>query len=73
MARIAIYLDKDETEEEAQEALLKALQHHAAGKEHREAFHDPAARDVFNKLINEHKKMWNKMLKDIQKVLDEEA
>lgn len=73
MAKIEIHLEKGETEEEVEEMLLKAFQHHAAGKEHKQAFHEPAARDVFNFMINTHDKMWEKTLKEIIAVLDEEA
>lgn len=73
MAKIEIHLEKGETEEEVEEMLIKAFQHHAAGKEHKEAFHEPAARDVFNKMINVHDKMWDKTLREILAVLDEEA
>jgi uncharacterized membrane protein YqiK len=73
LARVTIHLEKGESEEEVQEMLIKAFQHHSAGAEHKEAFHDPAARDVFNKMINEYDKMWAEMLKEIGEVLDGEV
>lgn len=72
MAIVKIFLEPGETPEEAQEMLQKAYQYHAAGGEHKQAFHDPAPRDVFNKLINEHDKMLSKMLKEILEVLNED-
>jgi hypothetical protein len=71
MAKVKIYLDKGETVEQVEDLLVKAFQQHAAGAEHKNAFHDPAARDVFNKLINEHEKMLESMIKEIMKVIDE--
>lgn len=73
MARVTIHLEKNETEEDVQELLIKALQHHSAGKEHTSAFHDPAARDVCNKMINEYERMWKAMEKEINEVLDQEV
>jgi hypothetical protein len=71
--QVKIILEHDETEEEAKELLLKALTPPEAGEEHIQAFHQPAARDVFNTLIHEHDKMWKHMLKEINAVLDEEV
>ena len=73
MAKVEIILEKGETEEEVHEMLIKAFQHHAAGAEHKQAFHDPAARDVFNAMINKHEKMQEQMLKEIFKVIEEDA
>lgn len=73
MAKVEIILENGETEEEVQEMLIKAFQHHAAGEEHKQAFHDPAARDVFNKLINEHEKVMADIMKEIFAVIDSEV
>lgn len=73
MATVKIFLDPHETEVDAQDLLLKALTHHEGGAEHKEAFHQPAARDVFNKMIVEHDKMWAKMLKEINQVIADEV
>jgi hypothetical protein len=73
MAKVELHLEPGETEEEVQEMLIKAFQHHAAGKEHKEAFHEPAARDVFNYMINQHDKTWAKILQEVSVVLDEEV
>lgn len=73
MATVKIILEEHETEEDANNLLLKALLHHESGGEHRESFHQPAAQDVFNKMILEHEKMWQHMLKEINQVIDEEV
>lgn len=73
MATVKILLDEHETIEEAQESLLKALVHHDAGEEHKAAFHQPAARDVFETMIKEHDAMWDRILKEINGVLEEEV
>ena len=60
-----------ETEEEAQELLIKALTNQAKGGSHKEDFQDPAARDVVRKMIKSHDKMVEKMLREINKAIDE--
>lgn len=72
MAVVKILLEDNETPEEAEEMLLKALTHHSAGGEHKEDFTQPAARDVVHTLLNEHSKMWNNILKEIFEVIDED-
>ncbi len=73
MATVKIFLEPHETEADAKDLLFKALTHHEGGEEHREAFHQPAARDVFNRMIVQHEDMWAKMLKEINQVIDEEV
>jgi hypothetical protein len=73
MAKIKIYLEDDETIEQAEDLLFKAMQHHRAGAEHKQAFHQPSARDVFNKLIKEHEKTWSEIQKEINKIIDEDV
>lgn len=72
MAQVKIYLEKEETLEGAEEDLLKALQHHRTGVEHRETFHQPAARDVFRKLLKAHEKALKAIFKEVEEVIDEE-
>jgi len=72
MSEIKIYLEPDETIEEVQENLIKAFQAHALGEFHKEDFQDAAARDVYNKMIKEHEKMWEILLKEIAEVLEGE-
>ena len=73
MATVKVFLEPHETEDDARDLLVKALTHHEAGGEHKEAFHQPAARDVFTKMINEHDKIWQQMLKEISAVIDDEV
>lgn len=69
--RVQVFLDDGETIDSAHELLQKAMQKHVAGQEHKSAFHQPSARDVFNRMIKEHDKMWVDILKEIDKVIDD--
>ena len=69
---IKIILSKNETIEEAEEKLFKALNAQRSGEIHTEDFHDPAMRSVVQKMINLHSQMINKAIKDIEKELDGE-
>ena len=69
MAKVDIHLEPGETIEEAEEQLLKAMQHQV-GHEHKDAFHQPSARDVFNKLIKEHEKTLERTMKEIMGEID---
>jgi hypothetical protein len=73
MATIKIILDPHETEEEAQELLLKALTANDNGDAHVEAFHQPAAREVFEQMERKHDEMWREMMEEIFLVLEEET
>ncbi len=73
MATVKIFLEPHETEADANDLLFKALTLHEEGTAHVATFHQPAPRDVFNKMIVEHDKMWAKMLKEISQVIDEEV
>lgn len=73
MADVKITLKKGETELDALEQLHKAYQYHAAGEGHEDAFHDSAPRDAFNKMINLHTKMQEKLMKEILDLLEEEV
>lgn len=70
---VKIILEENESEIEATELLIKAMQSHATGEHHKEDFHQPAARDVVNKLINAHTRMTEEMMREIFKVLEEEV
>ncbi len=73
MAKVKIFLDKDETMQEAEESLFKALNHHSSGDVHEEeSFADPAMTDLFNKLQQLHKTIYAEMLMDINDVLDQD-
>lgn len=73
MATVKIYLNKNETEEDAREVLLKALSMNETGDAHVEAFHQPAAREVFEHMERKHDIMWREMMEEIFLVLEEEV
>lgn len=73
MAIVKIYLEDDETEIDASEVLRKALESHNEGNGHKETFHQPAAQDVVNTMISEHAKMWERILRKVNKLVDEEV
>lgn len=73
MAKIKIFLEDNETIEEAQDNLYKALDSKVSGESHAsDLFDDPAAQDLANKLENLHKEMYDKLLLDVFEALDQE-
>jgi hypothetical protein len=73
MAKVKIFLEPGETERDAEDSLLKAINHHNSGDAHSESgFQDPAMQDVANKLVNAHSKIYHDMLQEIFEVLDKE-
>lgn len=73
MAVVKIFLEGNETEEEAKEMLLKALTSQESGELHQETFRQPAVRDVYEQMDAAHQNMWSKMLEEISQVLDSEC
>lgn len=73
MATVKVFLEPHETEDDARDLLVKALTHHEGGGEHKETFQQPAARDVFAKMMIEHGKMWQKILKEISVIIEDEV
>lgn len=67
-----IILEKNETRDEAEEVLLKALESHRTGSSHSEEFPDKTMEHVANKLKNKHQSMFREMLREIDQLLDEE-
>lgn len=73
MAKVKIFLDKDENIHDVENDLLKALGHHSSGEIHDlESFEDPAMVDVSNKMEREHSKMFQDMINEIFLTLDED-
>ena len=68
-----IILEKNESRDEAEELLIKALESHRTGSSHTEEFPDKAMEHIADILKGKHKDMFNEMLEDIFKLLDEEA
>lgn len=72
MPKVKIQLNKHETIEEADEALLKALLHHVNGDVHlKESFDDPAMVDISQRMADMHEKVYKEMLQEIIEALDE--
>lgn len=73
MAKIKIIADENETIEEAEKLLEKAMEFHSSGDAHDdESFDDPAMTDVLNDMENTHKRIYLEMMQEIFQVLDEE-
>ena len=73
MTKVQITLNGFSTPQEADEALIKALTDESEGRSHKEQFSDPAAADVFKKISIKHSKMFDKMLKDVIKVIEKDV
>ena len=71
--KVDIHLEGTEDPIEAEELLLKALKHHREGVEHKEAFHQPAARDVMRRLMKAHEKALKAIYKEVGEVIDDEV
>ena len=73
MAKIKVILEAHETPADADEALLKALNHHSSGDAHdEEAFEDPAMIDATNILKAQYDALYADMLSEIFDELDKE-
>ncbi len=72
MGRVKIYLGKNETAEQAEELLHKALSSQRNGDAHSDDFQDPVVRDVVDIAADAHEKMYQEMLREIADELDKE-
>jgi len=72
MSKLQIKVEGFDSPAEAEEALVKALTQHARGESHKSDFQDPAARDVVKKITIKHEKMFDKMVREIIKVVEED-
>ena len=72
MSKVKIYLAPGETLRDAEDSLLKALNHHNSGDVHVETFQDPAMDSVADRMISAHTKIYNGMLQEIFEELDKE-
>jgi len=71
MAKVKIILDKDETLEDAEADIVKAINHHSSGDVHsEEQFLDPAMIDVANRLEKLHQDEYKALLNEIFDALD---
>jgi hypothetical protein len=69
MSRIKIFLDKDQTPEQAKEDLKKAIEASSPEAVHTEKFHDSAAEDILAKMEDLHRKTLNKILEEVYTVI----
>lgn len=73
MARVKIFLEDDETIEEAEESLLKALSSQSNGDAHaNDVFEDPAMVEASKFMEKKFEKLWDSLLKDVEKLIDKE-
>ena len=71
--KVKIYAEGDETPEQAEEALFKALSAQRNGDAHlNESFDDPAMVDLSRRLAEEHKKIYQDLVQEINDAIDEE-
>lgn len=71
--KIKIILNKNETKEQAEETLIKALNLHKDGDVHIDASYDDAAMvDTENRLKDIHSKIYQDMLDEINETLEEQ-
>jgi hypothetical protein len=73
MSKIKIILDKDESLEEAELDIIKAFSHQRSGDVHEnESFQDPAMIDIFDQMKILHQDIYDQLIKDVCKALDED-
>lgn len=72
MGKVKIFVDPDETVESVEDALFKAMEHHASGDAHDDDFPDPAMVALKNKLMRMHSETYHLIIQDILKALDED-
>lgn len=73
MAKVKILLEKGETQHDAEQALMKALTHHASGDVHSShTFTDPAMVHTANRMEEIYKKISQEMIQEIGEALDED-
>lgn len=73
MAKVKIILNPGETQQDAEDSLLKALQHHNSGDVHSShTFQDPAMVAVAEKLELEGQKIYQDMMTEIFEELDKD-
>lgn len=74
MAKVKIILGPNDTQEQVENDLFKALQHHVGGDVHNgEQFADPTVTDAANIMEQKHKVIYAEMLEEINQLLEEDA
>ena len=69
--KIKVYYENNENDLNTEDDLIKAITFHSNGASHKEDFSDPAARGVVKKMTTKFDKMLEKMLREINKAIDE--
>lgn len=72
MPNVKIFLDKDETPEQAEDLLFKAMEAQRNGEIHQDEFSDPAMRDLLDRMQKLYKDNYEEVIQEIMKALDEE-
>lgn len=73
MAKVKIILDRGETQHDAEQALIKAINHHSSGEVHSShVFTDPAAESAAYKMQDTFNKINTEMMEEIFQTLDED-
>lgn len=73
MSKVKIFLEEDETLEQAEADLFKAIGYHVNGDAHEsEDFADPAMRDTAQRMEEAHRNTYARMLEEIFEALDKD-
>lgn len=73
MGRVKIFVDKNETVEEVEDSLFKALNIRTTGENHdSDSFDDPAMRDIAARMKAIHDKIYHEILQEIFVELDKD-
>lgn len=73
MSKVKIFLGKNETIEEAELDLFKALNHHVSGEVHQsDSFDEPAIKSAADQLEIIHQEIYKEMIDEINLELEKE-
>jgi len=73
MAKVKILLEPGESQEQAQDALVKALTAHENGDVHGDTFMDPVMEAAADGMKKKYQEMNREMMAEIEEVLDREG
>lgn len=71
--KVKIELDKNQTREEAEELLYKALDSHRKGAQHGEEFQDPVMAELYSEMKANYGEIYYSMLDQINALIDKEV
>ena len=69
--KIKIELDKNQSREEAEEILYKALNSQRTGAQHSEEFQDPVMNELYHQSVDFYGDLYEDMIAEIIKVLED--